>query len=135
MVPNYAEEQIKRFYRVPTPDTSERFIKFRYTAEIVERICTNPVMRKNFEYQSIGSIMSRLGFPKAHRRKGNGWFVVEKEGGPRSTAKPSIALATRWNRTPANDLQRFTGKSLSFLCDLLRHDKHYIANEEIKHLS
>lgn len=80
MVPNYAEEQIKRFYRVPTPDTSERFIKFRYTAEIVERICTNPVMRKNFEYQSIGSIMSRLGFPKAHRRKGNGWFVVEKEG-------------------------------------------------------
>ena len=70
MVPNYAEEQIKRFYRVPTPDTSERFIKFRYTAEIVERICTNPVMRKNFEYQSIGSIMSRLGFPKAHRRQG-----------------------------------------------------------------
>ena len=31
-------------------------------------------------FGSIGSIMSRLGFPKAHRRKGNGWFVVEKEG-------------------------------------------------------
>ena len=30
-------------------------------------------------FGSIGSIMSRLGFPKAHRRKGNGWFVVVKE--------------------------------------------------------
>ena len=79
MVPNYAEEQIKRFYRAPMADTPERFIKFRYTAEIVERICTNPAMRRNFEHQSIGSIMARLGFPKAHRRKGNGWFVVEKE--------------------------------------------------------
>lgn len=80
MVPNYAEEQIKRFYRVPKADTPQQFIKFRYTAEIVERICTNPAMRKNFEHQSIGSIMARLGFPKAHRRKGNGWFVIEKEG-------------------------------------------------------
>lgn len=81
MVPNYAEEQIRRFYRVPKADTAPQFIKFRYTAEIVERICTNPAMRKNFEHQSIGSIMARLGFPKAHRRKGNGWFVVEKDGG------------------------------------------------------
>ncbi len=80
MVPNYAEEQIKRFYRVPKPDTQPQFIKFRYTAEIVERIFTNPAMRKNFEHQNVGSIMARLGFPKAHRRKGNGWFVIEIEG-------------------------------------------------------
>ena len=30
--------------------------------------------------QSIGYTMSRLGFPKAHRSKGNGWWVIEKEG-------------------------------------------------------
>ena len=29
--------------------------------------------------QSIGYTMSRLGFPKAHRSKGNGWWVIEKE--------------------------------------------------------
>ena len=76
MVPNYAEEQIKRFYRVPEPDTPKQFIKFRYTAEILERISTNPAMRSNLEHQSIGSIMSRLKFPKGHRKKGNGWYVV-----------------------------------------------------------
>ena len=80
MVPNYAEEQIKRFYRVPEPDTPKQFIKFRYTAEILERIGTNPAMRSNLEHQSIGSIMSRLKFPKGHRKKGNGWYVVEIEG-------------------------------------------------------
>ena len=80
MVPNYAEEQIKRFYRVPEPDTPKQFIKFRYTAEILERISTNPAMRSNLEHQSIGSIMSRLKFPKGHRKKGNGWYVVEIEG-------------------------------------------------------
>lgn len=80
MVPNYAEEQIKRFYRVPEPDTPKQFIKFRYTAEILERISTNPAIRSNLEHQSIGSIMSRLKFPKGHRKKGNGWYVVEIEG-------------------------------------------------------
>lgn len=80
MVPNYAEEQIKRFYRVPEPDTPKQFIKFRYTAEILERISTNPAMRSNLEHQSIGGIMSRLKFPKGHRKKGNGWYVVEIEG-------------------------------------------------------
>ena len=81
MVPNYAEEQIKRFYRVPNANTPHEFIKFRYTAEIVERICTSPALRQNFEHQSVGAIMAKLGFPKSHRRKGNGWLVVEIEGG------------------------------------------------------
>ena len=30
--------------------------------------------------QSIGYTMSRLGFPKAHRSKGNGWWVIEERG-------------------------------------------------------
>ena len=55
-------------------------LKFRYNAEIMERICTNPAMRQNMTPQSIGYTMSRLGFPKAHRSKGNGWWVIEKEG-------------------------------------------------------
>ena len=80
MVPNYAEEQIKRYYRVPKGDTPHELIKFRYTAEIVERICTNPALRQNFELHNIGCIMSKLGFPKSHRRKGNGWLVIEREG-------------------------------------------------------
>lgn len=83
MVANYAEEQINRFYSVPDMDRASSYgqsLKFRYNAEIMERICTNPVMRQNMSTQSIGSIMARLGFPRAHRKRGNGWWVVEKEG-------------------------------------------------------
>ena len=80
MVANYAEEQILRFYNIPDKDTPERFIKFRYNAEILERICTNPAMRQNINNQSIGSVMARLGFKKAHKERGNGWWVIEKEG-------------------------------------------------------
>ena len=83
MVANFAEEQINRFYSVPDMDRAMSYgqsLKFRYNAEIMERICTNPVMRQNMSKQSIGSIMARLGFPRAHRKRGNGWWVVEKEG-------------------------------------------------------
>ena len=80
MVANYAEEQILRFYRVPTADTEQRFIKFRYSAEILERIGSNPALRQNLNNQNIGFVMSRLGFKKVHREKGNGWAVIEKEG-------------------------------------------------------
>ena len=78
MVANYAEEQILRFYKVPK-SLNDSNIKFRYSAEILEQICTNPVMRQNMSTQSIGSIMSRLGFKKIHKRTGNGWAVIEKE--------------------------------------------------------
>ena len=77
------EEQVKRFYTVPDIKKAEQYgtrLKFRYNAEIMERICTNPAMRQNITSQSIGYTMSRLGFPKAHRSKGNGWWVIEKEG-------------------------------------------------------
>ena len=80
MVSNFAEEQILRFYRVPTADTPERIIKKRYTAEIMERICTNPALRQNLSNQNIGTVMKRLGFEKTHKERGNVWFVVEKDG-------------------------------------------------------
>ena len=80
MVANYIEEQILRFYRIPDKDTPEQLIKFRYNAEILERIFTNPAMRQNFSNQSIGCVMARLGFQKAHKERGNGWWVIEKEG-------------------------------------------------------
>lgn len=81
MVANYAEEQIQKYYRVPQPDTDLRFIKFRYTSEILEKIGVNPALRQNLNSHNIGAVMSRLGFKKIHKEQGNGWAVIEKEGG------------------------------------------------------
>ena len=80
MVTNYLEEQVLKYYRIPNKNTAAQFIKFRYNAEILERICTNPAMRQNCSNQSIGNVMSRLGFPRAHKAKGNGWWVIEMDG-------------------------------------------------------
>ena len=80
MIANYAEEQILRYYRVPEPDTPIQFIKFRYSAEILERIGVNPALRQNLNNQNIGNVMKRLGFKKIHKKNGNGWAVIEKEG-------------------------------------------------------
>ena len=80
LLANYAEEQILRFYRVPEPDTPIQFIKFRYSAEILEKIGVNPALRQNLNNQNIGNVMKRLGFKKIHKKNGNGWAVIEKEG-------------------------------------------------------
>ena len=80
MVANYAEEQILRFYRVPRPDTDPKFIRFRYSAEILERIGSNPALRQNLNNHNIGKMMSQLGFRQVHKMKGNGWLVIEKDG-------------------------------------------------------
>ena len=80
MVANYAEEQILRYYRVPEPDTPLQFIKFRYSAEILERIGVNPALRQNLNNHNIGKVMSQLGFRQVHKMKGNGWLVIEKDG-------------------------------------------------------
>ena len=80
MVANYAEEQILRFYRVPDKSTDPSHIKFRYSAEILEKIGVNPALRQNLNNQNIGAVMSRLGFKKIHKKDGNGWAVIEKEG-------------------------------------------------------
>ena len=79
MVANYAEEQILKYYKVPEKDTPRQYIKFRYTSEILEKIGCNPALRQNLNSHNIGSVMSRLGFKKIHKDKGNGWAVIEKE--------------------------------------------------------
>lgn len=79
MVANYAEEQILRYYRVPCESTNPACIKFRYSAEILERIGGCPALRQNLNSQNIGAVMARLGFPKVHKKGGNGWAVIEKE--------------------------------------------------------
>lgn len=80
MVANYAEEQILRYYRIPDESTELSCTKFLTNAEILDKIATNPVLRQNLSNQSIGSVMARLGFKSIHRRTGNCWHVVEKEG-------------------------------------------------------
>lgn len=60
-------------------------IKFRYSAEILEKIGSSPALRQKLSNQDIGAIMARLGFKKVHRRKGNGWAVIEKDGGEINT--------------------------------------------------
>ena len=80
MVANYAEEQILKYYKVPLPETPLEYIKFRYSAEILERIGMNPALRQNLNNQNIGNVMKRLGFKKIHKKNGNGWAVIEKEG-------------------------------------------------------
>ena len=80
MVANYAEEQIRKYYKVPQSDTPLEFIKFRYTSEILEKIGVNPALRQNLNAHNIGAVMSRLGFKKIHKEHGNGWAVIEKEG-------------------------------------------------------
>lgn len=80
MVANYAEEQILKYYKVPLPETPLEYIKFRYSAEILEKIGVNPALRQNLNNQNIGNVMKRLGFKKIHKKNGNGWAVIEKEG-------------------------------------------------------
>ncbi len=65
---------------MPEPDTPLQFIKFRYSAEILERIGVNPALRKNLNNLNIGNVMKRLGFKKIHKKNGNGWAVIVKEG-------------------------------------------------------
>ena len=80
MVSNFAEEQILRFYRVPHADTPSQFIKFRFTSEIMERIGGNPALSKNLNKHNLNATLKRLGFPKAHKENGNGWWVIEMDG-------------------------------------------------------
>lgn len=79
MVANYAEEQILRFYRVPDESTNPSCIRFRYSAEILERIGGSPALRQNLNSHNLSTVMTRLGFKKVHKNDGNGWAVIEKE--------------------------------------------------------
>ncbi|MGN8653184.1 hypothetical protein [Segatella copri] len=45
----------------------------------IRRYC-HPALRQNLSNQNIGNVMKRLGFKKIHKKNGNGWAVIEKEG-------------------------------------------------------
>ena len=81
MISNYMEDKILRLYRVPEDCIDPKFVKFRYSAEIMERIGGCPALSRNFFQQNLASIMLRLGFKKLHKSKGNGWIVIEKDTG------------------------------------------------------
>ena len=85
MISNYMEDQILRLYRVPEEGVDSAYVKFRYSAEIMERIGGCPALSRNFYQQNLASVMLRLGFKKLHKSKGNGWIVIEKDAGEINT--------------------------------------------------
>lgn len=40
----------------------------------------DPALRQSLNNQNIDNVMKRLGFKKIHKKNGNGWAVIEKEG-------------------------------------------------------
>ncbi len=79
MVANFMVDQILRYYEVPLPNTNTMYIKFRYGAEIMERIGGSPALSRSLNFQNLAGIMEQLGFKKIRRSKGWGWLVLEKE--------------------------------------------------------
>ena len=94
MISNYMEDQILRYYRVPDKDVEARYIKFRYSAEILERIGGCPALSRYIYQQNLASTLLRLGFERKRRSKGMGWFVIEKEVGEMNT--DAIVSPSEW---------------------------------------
>ena len=94
MISNYMEDQILRYYRVPGKDVEARYIKFRYSSEILERIGGCPALSRYIYQQNLASTLLRLGFERKRRSKGMGWFVIEKEVGEINT--DAIVSPSEW---------------------------------------
>lgn len=94
MISNYMEDQILRYYRVPGKDVETRYIKFRYSSEILERIGGCPALSRYIYQQNLASTLLRLGFERKRRSKGMGWFVIEKEVGEMNT--DAIVSPSEW---------------------------------------
>lgn len=94
MISNYMEDQILRYYRVPGMDVEARYIKFRYSSEILERIGGCPALSRYIYQQNLASTLLRLGFERKRRSKGMGWFVIEKEVGEMNT--DAIVSPSEW---------------------------------------
>lgn len=94
MISNYMEDQILRYYRVPGKDVEARYIKFRYSSEILERIGGCPALSRYIYQQNLASTLLRLGFERKRRSKGMGWFVIEKEMGEMNT--DAIVSPSEW---------------------------------------
>lgn len=98
MISNYMEDQILRYYRVPDKNVEARFIKFRYSSEILERIGGCPALSRYIYQQNLASTLLRLGFERKRRSKGMGWFVIEKEVGEMNT--DAIVSPSEWEDAP-----------------------------------
>lgn len=98
MISNYMEDQILRYYRVPGKDVEARYIKFRYSSEILERIGGCPALSRYIYQQNLASTLLRLGFERKRRSKGMGWFVIEKEVGEMNT--DAIVSPSEWEEDP-----------------------------------
>lgn len=98
MISNYMEDQILRYYRVPGKDVEARYIKFRYSSEILERIGGCPALSRYIYQQNLSSTLLRLGFERKRRSKGMGWFVIEKEVGEMNT--DAIVSPSEWEDDP-----------------------------------
>lgn len=98
MISNYIEDQILRYYRVPGKDVEARYIKFRYSSEILERIGGCPALSRYIYQQNLASTLLRLGFERKRRSKGMGWFVIEKEVGEMNT--DAIVSPSEWEDDP-----------------------------------
>lgn len=94
MISNYMEDQILRYYRVPGKDVEARYIKYRYSSEILERIGGCPALSRYIYQQNLASTLLRLGFERKRRSKGMGWFVIEKEVGEMNT--DAIVSPSEW---------------------------------------
>lgn len=94
MISNYMEDQILRYYRVPGKDVEARYIKFRYSSEILERIGGCPALSRYIYQQNLASTLLRLGFERKRRSKSMGWFVIEKEVGEMNT--DAIVSPSEW---------------------------------------
>ena len=94
IISNYMEDQILRYYRVPGKDVEARYIKFRYSSEILERIGGCPALSRYIYQQNLASTLLRLGFERKRRSKGMGWFVIEKEVGEMNT--DAIVSPSEW---------------------------------------
>ena len=94
MISNYMEDQILRYYRVPGKNVEARYIKFRYSSEILERIGGCPALSRYIYQQNLASTLLRLGFERKRRSKGMGWFVIEKEVGEMNT--DAIVSPSEW---------------------------------------
>ena len=79
MTTNFMVDQILRYYDVPQSDTASQFIRFRYSAEIMERIGGSPTLSRSLNLQNLSAVMEQLGFKKLRRNRGWGWLVLEKE--------------------------------------------------------
>ena len=98
MISNYMEDQILRYYRVPGKDVEARYIKYRYSSEILERIGGCPALSRYIYQQNLASTLLRLGFERKRRSKGMGWFVIEKEVGEMNT--DAIVSPSEWEDDP-----------------------------------